>query len=126
MGRRTLLGAAIAALLVLGLAAPAGASLQIHVLSDRANLISGGEALTAVTLPRTVKPGTVTMTLNGSDVTSQFALRANGSYEGLLTGLQLGSNTLTAQAPGQTTAQTAIVDHAIGGPVLSGPQIKPW
>jgi hypothetical protein len=127
MRRRTLLGTAISALLIIGAgAAQASAAPQIHVLSDRANLISGGEALTSVTFPKTVKPGSVTMTLNGANVTGQFALRPNGSYEALLTGLQLGANTLTAEAPGQTPGQATIVDHPIGGPVFSGPQVKPW
>src|SRR6476660_9092923 len=112
MGRRTLLSATIAALLALGAgAADAGAAIQVHVLSSRANLISGGEALTSVSLPRTVNPSSVTMTLNGANVTSQFALRQNGSYEGLVTGLQLGSNVLKAEAPGGLVSQLTIVNH---------------
>jgi hypothetical protein len=58
----------------------AQAAVTIDVLSTRADLISGGEALVALNggVPNSV-------TLNGQDVTSEFALRPNGRYEGLLT-----------------------------------------
>jgi hypothetical protein len=107
-------------------AAQASASFSLHVLSDRADLISGGEALVSVSLPRKLNPASVKMTLGSSDVTSEFAQRPNGSYEGLLTGLQIGSNVLRAEAPGQTAVQATIVNHAIGGPVIAGPQVQPW
>ena len=80
--------AGLAALIVSCVAAAqASASFSIHVLSDRADLISGSEALVSVTLPHKTAPSSVSVSLNGSDVTSQFALRPNGSYEGLVTGL---------------------------------------
>jgi hypothetical protein len=121
------LAAIFAALLVAGAGgAQAAGTLSVHVLSDRANLISGGEALTSITLPRGVSPGSVTVTLNGTPVTSAFAMRPNGSFEGLVTGLQPGSNVLAAEAPGASSGQVTVVDHAIGGPVLAGPQIQPW
>jgi hypothetical protein len=106
--------------------AQAAGGLSVRVLSDRANLISGGEALTTVTLPRGVSPASVTVSLNGTPVTSDFAMRPNGSFEGLVTGLQPGTNVLSAQAPGVTGGQITIVDHPIGGPVLAGPQVEPW
>ncbi len=103
----------------------AQAAIKIHVLSNRADLISGGEALTSVSLPSRVKPSSVTVTLNGNNVSSEFALRANGNYEGLVTGLTLGSNVLEAQAPG-TSDRVTIFNHPIGGPALAGPQVEPW
>jgi hypothetical protein len=88
---------------------------QIDVLSNRADLISGGDALVAVT------PANAKVTLNGNDITSEFANRPNGRYEGLVTGLSLGSNTLSAAG-----AEATIVNHPIGGPVIAGPQVQPW
>jgi hypothetical protein len=99
---------------------------SIHTPADRANVISGEETLVWVYLPGSVPPGSVKVSLNGSDVTSEFALRPNGLYEGLLTGLQPGSNVVTAEAPGESTAQYTIIDHVIGGPVVAGPQVHPW
>jgi hypothetical protein len=119
--------ATVAALLFAGTGgAEAAGSLSVRVLSGRANLISGDEALSTVVLPRGIAPGSVTVTLNGTPVTSEFATRPNGSFEGLVTGLQPGSNVLRAEAPGASSGQITIVDHAIGGPVIAGPQVQPW
>jgi hypothetical protein len=38
----------------------------------------------------------------------------------------LGANTLTARLPSGYGARLKITNHAIGGPVFSGPQIQPW
>ena len=97
---------------------------MIEVLSNRADLISGGDALVAVALPRGTRQS-VRMILNGHAVTGEFALRPNGRYEGLLTGLRDGPNVLTAREGGAGSTIT-IVNHPIGGPVLSGPQVQPW
>src|ERR1700682_5220968 len=127
MCRRLLVGAvSVAAVMAFGSASAQAGALSVHVLSNRADLISGGQALASVALPRAVNPGAVTVALNGSNVTNEFAMRPNGSYEGLVTGLRVGSNVLKAEAPASTRSQITIVDHAIGGPVFSGPQIKPW
>lgn len=98
----------------------------IAVLSNRADLVSGGETLAAVTLPRGVDPSNVRMSLDGRDVSDAFALRPNGRYEGLATGLRLGNNALTATLPDGSGARITITDHPTGGPVFSGPQVEPW
>src|SRR5436190_5802817 len=126
MKKRLLLGVAtIAALLTLGAGSAMAETFAVHVVSERADVISGGDALVSVGLSRTVSPASVGVTLNGSDITGQFAKRPDGSYEGLVTGLQLGANTLTAQAPGHSS-QVTIINHPNGGPVFSGPQVQPW
>jgi hypothetical protein len=126
MREKVLVGvASVAAFATLAAGSAAGATLSLQVLSNRADLISGGEALVAVGLPRGVSSTSVKVSLNGSDVTSEFAMRPNGSYEGLVTGLHPGSNQLVAQGGG-LSGQATIVDHVIGGPVLAGPQVKPW
>ena len=80
--------------LVLGLlacaVAPAGAAaptLGIDVLSNRADVISAGDALVEVKIPAGVSPSKVRVTDDGRDVTSSFAVRANGRFEGLVSGL---------------------------------------
>ena len=127
MRMRLLVGVAVATgALTIGVAGAQAGTLVIHVLSDRADAVSGGDALVSVALPKGVNPASVKMTLGSSNVTSEFALRPNGSYEGLLTGLQVGRNTVTAEAKGQTSGHATITNHAIGGPVISGPQVLPW
>jgi hypothetical protein len=98
----------------------------IDVLSDRADLISGGEALVAVAVPRGEHASKLRMTLNRHNVSSEFAVRANGSYEGMLTGLRVGANKLVAMLPDHRGARITITDHPIGGPVFAGPQVEPW
>ena len=102
------------------------ATLTVDVLSNRADLISAGDALVAVNVPPGVDAATVRVTDDGRDVTSAFARRPNGRFEGLVTGLSFGPNVLTASAPGHTSDSTTIVNHPNGGPVFSGPQVKPW
>jgi hypothetical protein len=100
----------------------AAGGVVLKVLSNRADLISGGDALVAV--ESTSKP--VRLDLNGHDVTSSFAARPNGSFEGLVTGLRNGRNVLTARSRNGSGARITITSHPIGGPVFAGPQIQPW
>jgi hypothetical protein len=100
--------------------------MQVHVLSTRPDLVSGGEALTQIVLPPGTRGSSVRVALGGRDVSRQFAVRPNGKFEALLTGLRPGANDLTARLPGGYGARLTIVNHPIGGPVFSGPQIQPW
>jgi hypothetical protein len=97
----------------------------ISVLSNRADSISGGDALVRIDLGD-AQAASVTVTLNGSDVTSAFAVRPNGRYEGLVTGLAEGVNVLRARPSDGYGRKLVIRNHPIGGPVFSGPQIQPW
>ena len=116
-------------LLALGLSDQAGAAgpgtLRIEVLSNRADLISGGDALVAVALPRTVDPDQVRVTLGDRDITDRFGVRKDGQYVGLVTRLADGENVLRATAPGYR-GQTIITNHPNGGPVFTGPQLQPY
>src|SRR5260370_7404666 len=127
MRQKVLVGVAVlAALATLGAGgAQAGGRLSVRLLSNRADLISGGEALVSVVLPPGTSPGSVKVTAGGRDVTSAFAVRPNQTYEGLVTGLALGTNVLKVEAPGALSGQITIVNHAIGGPAFSGPQLHP-
>ena len=103
-----------------------GGQPQLLVLSNRANLISGGDALVQVALPGRVDPASVHVSLNGTDVTSEFAVRPDGSYEGVVTGLANGDNDLMASMRNGPTVHLTITNHPIGGPVFAGPQVQPW
>ncbi len=109
-------------------AAQAGAPPEIKVLSNRADLISGGDALVAVTPPPGVRTSALRVVLNGAAVTREFAVRPNGRFEALLDGLRLGSNRLVAGVVGdpEAVAELRIINHPNGGPVFSGPQLQPW
>jgi Tannase-like family of unknown function (DUF6351)/FIMAH domain len=98
----------------------------ISVLSNRADLISGGDALVAIDLGQGVAAARVKVTLNGNDVTSAFAVRPNGRFEGLVTGLGVGTNVVVARPEGGIGRELTIRNHPIGGSVFSGPQVTPY
>ncbi len=116
------------------------ASAVIHVLSNRADLISGGDALVEVVMTDGSFDAIKSVTLNGREVTGQFAVRENGRYMALLSGLDLGSNEVVVQlaaapagddpgkpsATGGKKAAATIHNHPNGGPIFSGPQLTPW
>lgn len=121
------LAAAGAALAAPALARAAGDAVRgIEVLSNRADLISGGDALVAVELAPGTNLAGVHVTLNGADVTSRFALRPDGSYAALLTGLAQGANAVAARSVDGSARQITITNHPIGGPIFAGPQVTPY
>ena len=130
--RRTIAALVAAALLALtpapadaGKRKPKGAP-TITTISNRADLISAGDALVAVTPPRGVKERRLRMRLNGENVTDEFKVRPNGRFEARLEGLQVGTNALTARVRKGRGAKLEITNHPNGGPVFSGPQVQPW
>jgi hypothetical protein len=125
--RLALLLALLAPLLVIVPPASSTAApgrLTIEVLSNRADLVSGGDVLVAVRLPAGVRPRQVRVTAGGRDVTKRFAVRPDGRYLGLVTGLDLGRVVLRATAPGARADRAVVVNHPNAGPVFSGPQTE--
>lgn len=99
---------------------------QIVVLSNRADLVSGGDALVEVKLPDETDPTDVRVALDGRDITSQFAIRPNGGYQGLVTGLREGTNELTAYVTKNNGVKLTITNHSKQGPIFAGKQREPW
>jgi hypothetical protein len=123
---RRMLGLLVVGLLLCS-AAPATAgtpNLGIEVLSNRADVVSAGDVLVAVKYSG-VNLNKVRVFDDSRDVTSAFAIRANGRFEGLVTGLSLGPNVLSVRAL-DAEAQITVTNHPNGGPVFSGPQVQPW
>jgi hypothetical protein len=50
----------------------------------------------------------------------------DGAYTGLITGLAVGENLVTARTPDGGVAQITIDNHPQGGPVFAGPQLGPY
>lgn len=107
-------------------APPGAGDLSIKVLSNRADLISAGDALVEIVLPAGAGPDGLSADVDGRDVSGAFARRGNGRVIGLITGLALGENVLTARVPGAGGARIRLTNHPQGGPVFAGPQIQPW
>ena len=113
----------VPAAVAIGLAAcssiACAAVLDIATLSNRANLISGGDALVQIT---TDEAGAGAVTLNGADVTGMFRPgTAANTFVGLVTGLNLGANTLAAGGK-----SLVITNYSIKGPIISGPYVQPF
>ncbi|HYR15107.1 MAG TPA: DUF6351 family protein, partial [Mycobacterium sp.] len=61
---------------------------EIVTLSNRADLISGGDALVEVRVPKGVAPNQVRLSLNGRDVTAMFRADSTARVmRGVLTGM---------------------------------------
>src|SRR5882672_3187982 len=99
---------------------------RIDVLSNRADLSSGGDALVAVAIPAGAKASAMRVTVGGRDVTAAFAVCADGRYLGRIDGLALGENVVTARLPDGRGARITITNYPSSGPVFSGLQVQPW
>ena len=101
---------------------------EIFVLSNRADLISGGDALVEIVLPGKAKAryDDVKVDVDGRDVTSAFAVRGDGRFYGLVSDLPEGESVLRAKVPNGPGARITITNHPIGGPIISGAQVQPW
>ena len=111
----------------------------IRTLSNRADLISDGDALVEVQVPHNVRLDRVKVKLNGNDVSASFVANASAqTLRGVVKGLKVGKNELAVQSkPGQgdghgfghdndDDASLTITNHPRGGPVLLGSQTQPW
>src|SRR5207245_7805027 len=97
---------------------------------NRADLISGGDALLEVRVPKNVPLDQVSLRLNNRDVTAAFKTTGTTTRRGVVTGLVDGDNEFVAEARGrghsEPQARLRITNHPIGGPVLLGSQTQPW
>jgi len=74
---------------------------EIKTLSNRADLISDGDALVEVRVPRNVPMRKVTLTLNGTNVGAAFIADEEArTLRGVLRGLAVGHNRFVAEANG--------------------------
>ncbi len=114
-------------LMVLGVTTPAVATapkaLSLSVLSNtRADLVSDGQALVGISIPSTAG---LRVSLGNRDVTKAFGHVVNGHVEGIVDGLRLGANVVTATV-GRAQGHLTITNHPNGGPLFTGPQLQPW
>src|SRR5712671_4860905 len=104
---------------------------RIEVLSGRADMVAGGDALVRVTVKKKqVGLGDVRIELNNADVTALFkADSASRSLTGLVTGLRLGENRLEVDGKRHgrgSEAELKLVNYPIEGPIISGPHEQPY
>ena len=118
--------------LPVGAMADGNQDLDIVALSSPPYAVSDGTVLVRVELSRNVSSNDLVITLNGQAVTSAFRPEAGqSSLLGLVTGLTLGKNVLTAKAIGRNnqtyrSAQLVLTNYPITGPIFSGPHEEPF
>lgn len=102
--RRWTRGGGVLALAVATVATPTGVAVAppagqvtLEVLSGRADLVTGHDALVRVALPQAGDLRGLRVDVDGRDVTRSFARRADGQVAGPVTGLRTRRNTLTAR-----------------------------
>ena len=101
--------------------------LAVRTVNNRADLISGGDALIEISgPPGQVRSGSVRITRNGTDVTSAFTVTAKDTLVGLVTGLANGQNTIEASFRNGPAAVLVVTNAPRSGPVLSGAHTKPF
>lgn len=123
---------AVAFLFLLAVSASVSASadtapgLEIITLSTRPDMVSGGDVLVQVGLPSSVSLNSISVTLNGKDITNVFHPGSNDhSLIGLVEGMNLGDNLLMAKG-GPSTATLKVTNYPIVGPIFSGPHESPY
>jgi hypothetical protein len=99
--------------------------MTIKVLSNRLDLVSGGDAYAEILLPPGASAEGLHVDVDGRDVSSAFAKRADGRVTGVLAGLRDGKNIVSARAGGSRVRMT-ITNYPSGGPIFAGPQVQPW
>jgi len=102
------------------------AVLEIKTLSNRADLVSGGDVLVQLVLPAGATVAGLKADVGGTDISAAFATRSDGRITGLVTGLKVGDNVLTVSGDDVSTTALTITNHDRGGPVYSGAQPTPF
>jgi Tannase-like family of unknown function (DUF6351) len=136
VSKRLVTAAFACACVLVGTGAPVSTAATEHdfrleVLSSPASMVTGGDALVQLTIPRTVPLHKATLLLNGRDVTSTLGLDESArTLTGMVAGMRLGANTLVADSNGRgngrPTAELTLVNHPVTGPIFSGPQQQPF
>lgn len=107
---------------VLSLCAAAARGIEVRVLSGRADMVTGGDAL----VETRAAPEKFSATLNGEDVTKSFhpGMKA-GTLVARIEGLKTGRNTLEIKSA-KGSAKVELINYPVTGPVFSGPHQKPF
>src|SRR6266508_3024141 len=75
-------------------------TVEIRTLSNRADLVSGGDVFVEVVVPDNHRHGRpVRVKVGRRDVSRAFARRDDGRITGVITGLAVGENVITADVP---------------------------
>ena len=130
-GPRRLPAAALAlAIATVGIGARVSAStageteheLAIDVVSTRAEYVSGGDALVAVTLPEGADGDDARLTVDGKRTTARLAEAGDGTWHALVEELPEDGSEIGVDVDGDEATVT-VTNHPATGPLFSGPHL---
>ncbi|MDM0117213.1 DUF6351 family protein [Variovorax sp. J22R133] len=102
-------------------------AVSIKTLSNRADLVSDGDALVEVVLPANTTAAGLKVDVGGRDVSAAFSTtRSDGRIIGRIDGLAVGDNVVTAWTTAASPARLTITNADRGGPVFTGAQPMPY
>lgn len=107
----------------------ANGNFRVTVVSSRVDMVSGGDALVQIDAPPGLAADQIAVELNGRDVTAIFhSDPATHTWLGLVTGLNLGENTLLVSNRNilGTAEKLTLRNYPASGPIFSGPQEHPF
>ena len=105
---------------------------ELRVLSSPATMVTGGDALVQLEIPRNVPlhKAKLFRERRRHHVDARARTSRPARSPAWSTGLRLGSNTLFADSNGRgngrPTAELTLVNHPVTGPIFSGPQQQPF
>lgn len=100
--------------------------LELRTLNNRADLVSGGDALVELVLPAGETARGLRVSVGGVDQSDAFRTLADGRVVGLVTGLAVGANTVIAETASTKAAALFITNAPRHGPVISGALSQPF
>ncbi len=99
------------------------ASVEVEALSTRPEYVTGGDVLVSVRTTSGALDG-ITVHAGDRDVTAAFTAE-NGALTGLVSGLPDGPTQIVAEHDADK-GTLQVVNHAVTGPLFSGPQLDPF
>lgn len=102
---------------------------RIQTLSTQPHLVTGGNVLVQIGVPRDAQPNRTRVELNGRDISASFRVDARArTLTGLVTRLKPGKNRIEVSSghKGRNVSKLTLVNHPATGPVFSGPHQKPF
>ncbi len=104
---------------------PDEADLHLRAVSSKPWLVTGGDVLVELELAEPMAGSTITLEINGVDVSEKLVSISSQVSQALLTGLPEGDSLLLATA-GQEQRQLHLTNYPLSGPIISGPHETPF
>ena len=99
--------------------------LHLRAVSTKPWLVTGGDVLIELQLEERLAGSTISLELNGVDVSNRLVELGPLIFQAMLTGLSEGQNNLLARA-GEHQRELRLTNYPISGPIISGPHEEPF